>query len=63
MPLTFMHFSRGFETEADYLGLQYMYKSGYDPQAFISFFEKVQAQEKKKPDPTRAPWYSQKVFD
>jgi predicted Zn-dependent protease len=26
-----------------------MYKTGYDPQAFISFFEKVQAKEKKKP--------------
>jgi predicted Zn-dependent protease len=49
LPLTFMHFSRGFEAEADYLGLQYMYKSGYDPQAFISFFEKIQAKEKKKP--------------
>ena len=49
VPMTLMHFSRGFEAEADYLGLQYMYKSGYDPQAFISFFEKVQAQEKKKP--------------
>jgi predicted Zn-dependent protease len=49
LPMTFLHFSRGFEAEADYLGLQYMYKSGYDPQAFISFFEKVQAQEKKKP--------------
>jgi len=49
LPATFMKFSRGFETEADYLGLQYMYKTGYDPQAFISFFEKVQAQEKKKP--------------
>src|SRR5205823_9793758 len=48
-PLTYLHFSRGFEAEADYLGLQYMYKTGYDPQAFISFFEKVQAQEKKKP--------------
>ena len=49
LPVTFMKFSRNFESEADYLGLQYMYKSGYDPQAFISFFEKVQAQEKKKP--------------
>jgi len=49
LPMTFLHFSRGFEAEADYLGLQYMYKSGYDPDAFISFFEKVQAQEKKKP--------------
>ncbi|MDP9158862.1 MAG: M48 family metallopeptidase [Acidobacteriota bacterium] len=49
LPLTFLKFSRGFEGEADYLGLEYMYKSGYDPQAFISFFEKIQAQEKKKP--------------
>jgi predicted Zn-dependent protease len=49
LPLTFMKFSRGFEGEADYLGLQYMYKAGYDPQAFISFFEKVKAQEKTKP--------------
>ena len=49
LPLTFLSFSRGFEAEADYLGLEYMYKSGYDPQAFISFFEKIQAKEKKKP--------------
>ncbi|MBV9624536.1 MAG: M48 family metalloprotease [Acidobacteria bacterium] len=49
VPLTFLKFSRGFEAEADYLGLEYMYRAGYDPQAFISFFEKVQAQEKKKP--------------
>ena len=49
LPLTFMKFSRGFESEADYLGLQYMYATGYDPQAFIAFFEKVQAKEKKKP--------------
>jgi predicted Zn-dependent protease len=49
LPLTFMKFQRNFEAEADYFGLQYMYKTGYDPQAFISFFEKIQAKEKKKP--------------
>ena len=49
LPMTFLAFQRGFEAEADYLGLQYQYKAGYDPQAFISFFEKIQAQEKRKP--------------
>jgi predicted Zn-dependent protease len=49
LPMTFLRFSRGFESEADYLGLQYLYKSGYDPQSFIAFFEKLKAQEKKKP--------------
>jgi predicted Zn-dependent protease len=49
VPMTFLKFSRGFEVQADYLGVQYMYKAGYDPQAFVTFFEKVQAQEKKKP--------------
>jgi len=49
IPLTFLHFSREFEAQADYLGVQYMYRAGYDPQAFISFFEKVQALEKRKP--------------
>jgi hypothetical protein len=49
IPMTFLKFSREFESEADYLGVQYMYRAGYDPQAFISFFEKVQALEKRKP--------------
>jgi predicted Zn-dependent protease len=49
LPLTFMKFSRSFEAEADYLGVQYMYKAGYDPQSFVSFFEKIKAQEKKNP--------------
>ena len=49
LPLTFMKFSRNFEAEADYLGVQYMYKTGYDPQAFITFFEKIEAKDKKQP--------------
>ena len=49
VPITFLHFSRDFEAQADYLGVQYMYRAGYDPQAFITFFEKVQALEKRKP--------------
>jgi predicted Zn-dependent protease len=44
-----LKFSRGFEAEADYLGIEYMYRAGYDPSAFVSFFEKIQAMEKKKP--------------
>jgi beta-barrel assembly-enhancing protease len=49
IPIGFLTFSRGFETEADFLGLQYMYKTGYDPTAFVDFFEKIQSKEKKKP--------------
>ena len=49
LPMSYLKFTRDAEREADFLGLQYMYKSGYDPNAFIAFFEKVQAQEKKKP--------------
>jgi predicted Zn-dependent protease len=49
VPLTFLKFSRGDESEADYLGLQYMYKTGYDPNAFVTFFEKIQAEEKRRP--------------
>jgi len=49
IPISFLQFSREFESEADWLGLQYMYKAGYDPQAFIQFFEKIDALEKHKP--------------
>jgi predicted Zn-dependent protease len=45
----FLSFSRGFESEADLLGLQYLYKTGYDPTAFVDFFEKIQSDEKRKP--------------
>ncbi len=48
VPLSFSKFSRGFESEADYLGVQYAYRAGYDPLAFVTFFEKVTANENKK---------------
>ncbi|MFZ0739822.1 MAG: M48 family metallopeptidase [Candidatus Acidiferrales bacterium] len=49
IPISYLKFSRDAEREADYLGLQYMYKAGYDPNAFVAFFEKVEADEKKHP--------------
>ena len=49
VPLAFMKFSREYEAQADYLGVQYMYKAGYDPQAFVSFFEKIENLEKRQP--------------
>src|SRR5579863_9628957 len=49
IPLGFLTFSRAFESEADMLGLEYMYKTGYDPTAFVDFFEKIETLEKKKP--------------
>jgi predicted Zn-dependent protease len=49
IPMGFLKFSRSMETEADFLGLQYLYKSGYDPTSFVDFFEKIQSMEKKKP--------------
>jgi len=49
IPLSYLKFSRDAEREADFLGLQYMYKSGYDPNAYVAFFEKIQAEERRKP--------------
>jgi len=49
IPMGFLKFSRSMEAEADFLGLQYLYASGYDPTAFIDFFEKLKADEKRKP--------------
>ncbi|HEX7893477.1 MAG TPA: M48 family metallopeptidase [Terriglobales bacterium] len=48
-PFTMLRFSRSFESEADFLGVQYMYKAGYDPQALPTFFERVKSMERGKP--------------
>lgn len=48
VPLMFLRFTRGFDAQADYLGVQYRYKAGSDPRTLISFSQKVHAQEKKK---------------
>lgn len=49
VPMTFLSFSRHDETEADYLGVQYMYAAGYDPNGAISIFEKMEALERRQP--------------
>ena len=47
-PMGFLKFSRDAEREADLLGLEYEYAAGYDPQAFVQFFEKLHVHEKEK---------------
>ena len=49
IPMGFLQFTRSQESEADFLGLQYMYKTGYDPEGFVDMFEKLETMEKRKP--------------
>jgi predicted Zn-dependent protease len=49
IPMTFLSFSRKDESEADYLGIQYMYAAGYDPVGAINIFERMQAVNRRKP--------------
>ncbi len=47
IPLTMLKFSRNFEKEADFLGVQYLYKTGYDPAALMQFFESLKTAQKR----------------
>lgn len=47
--LGMLKFTRGAEEEADRLGVQYLYASGYDPTGMATMFEKLASQNKKKP--------------
>ena len=49
VPLTMLQFQRDFEEQADWLGIQYMYKAGYDPQQMVDFFKKIEDLQKTKP--------------
>jgi predicted Zn-dependent protease len=49
MPLASMKFSREFESEADLLGIQYLWKAGYDPNASVDLFEALASTEKRQP--------------
>jgi len=49
VPLSFFKFSRAMEEKTNYLGVQYLYKTGYDPNAMVRFFEKLQVKERAKP--------------
>ena len=48
-PIASLPFSRAFETEADRLGVRYLAEAGYDPNASIDMFERMESMERKKP--------------
>ena len=54
IPAMFLSFSRAAESEADYLGVQYMYAAGYDPNGAISIFEKMESLRRTEPGRIRA---------
>ena len=46
-----LHYSRSAETQADVMGTQVLYDTGYDPRAMAQFFEKLEAETKGKNPP------------
>ena len=49
LPAAFLSFGRKDESEADYLGVQYLYAAGYDPVGAVSIFEKIESLQKTAP--------------
>jgi predicted Zn-dependent protease len=49
IPVQYLKFSQRYESDADFYGLQYLYKAGYDPTELVSFFERIESMEKNKP--------------
>ncbi|HLI83989.1 MAG TPA: M48 family metalloprotease [Bryobacteraceae bacterium] len=49
MPIGFLALSRADEAEADHLGIEYLYATGYDPTAMISILEKLDALAHRQP--------------
>lgn len=47
-PMAFLAYSRHNETEADLLGLQYLWKAGYDPDASVDLFEAMESNERRE---------------
>lgn len=47
VPLTFLKFNRNAEREADFLGLQYTYRAGYDPVALVDFLERLKSKDRE----------------
>lgn len=52
IPLGFLTFFRGFEKEADMLGLEYLYKAGYDPLHLSIFSKKLSRSKEQNPAPS-----------
>ncbi len=61
--LAVLGITRKSEAEADQLGTQYLWNTGYDPQGFITFFEKLQAKEKNKPGKFASFWRTHPAVD